>query len=68
MHLVIANPDDWMLKSKIASHNLGGNMRRIVFDIETCAYPFESLSESSERISSAYADKEPDPEKRQNDD
>ncbi len=40
-------------------------MRRIVFDIETCAYPFESLSESQREYLLRYADKEPDPEKRQ---
>ena len=40
-------------------------MRRIVFDIETCAYPFESLSESQREYFLRYADKESDPEKRQ---
>ena len=40
-------------------------MRRIVFDIETCAYPFESLAESQKEYLLRYADKEPDPEKRQ---
>lgn len=40
-------------------------MRRIVFDIETCAYPFESLPESQREYLLRYADKEPDPEKRQ---
>ncbi len=40
-------------------------MRRIVFDIETCAYPFESLEESQKEYLLRYADKEPDPEKRQ---
>ena len=40
-------------------------MRRIVFDIETCAYPFESLQESQREYLLRYADKEPDPEKRQ---
>lgn len=40
-------------------------MRRIVFDIETCAYPFESLSESQREYLLRYADKEPDPDKRQ---
>lgn len=40
-------------------------MRRIVFDIETCAYPFETLSESQREYLLRYADKEPDPEKRQ---
>ena len=40
-------------------------MRRIVFDIETCAYPFESLTESQREYLLRYADKEPDPEKRQ---
>jgi len=40
-------------------------MRRIIFDIETCAYPFESLPESQREYLLRYADKEPDPEKRQ---
>jgi 3'-5' exonuclease len=40
-------------------------MRRIVFDIETCAYPFETLSESQREYLLRYADKEPDLEKRQ---
>lgn len=40
-------------------------MRRIVFDIETCSYPFETLSESQREYLLRYADKEPDPEKRQ---
>jgi DNA polymerase elongation subunit (family B) len=40
-------------------------MRRIVFDIETCAYPFESLAESQREYLLRYAGKEPDPEKRQ---
>lgn len=40
-------------------------MRRIVFDIETCAYPFESLAESQREYLLRYADKESDPEKRQ---
>jgi hypothetical protein len=40
-------------------------MKRIVFDIETCAYPFESLPESQREYLLRYADKEPDPEKRQ---
>jgi len=40
-------------------------MRRIVFDIETCAYPFETLTESQREYLFRYADKEPDPEKRQ---
>src|SRR5512145_2537004 len=40
-------------------------MRRIVFDIETCAYPFEILSDSQREYLLRYADKEPDPEKRQ---
>ena len=37
-------------------------MRKIVFDIETCAYPFESLAESQKEYLLRYADKEPDPE------
>jgi DNA polymerase elongation subunit (family B) len=40
-------------------------MRRIVFDIESCAYPFESLAENQREYLLRYADKEPDPEKRQ---
>lgn len=40
-------------------------MRRIIIDIETCAYPFESLAESQREYLLRYADKEPDPEKRQ---
>jgi 3'-5' exonuclease len=40
-------------------------MRRIVFDIETCAYPFETLPESQREYLLRYADKEPDPEKKQ---
>lgn len=40
-------------------------MRRLVFDIETCAYPFESLAESQKEYLLRYADKEADPEKRQ---
>ena len=40
-------------------------MRRIVFDIETCAYPFETLTESQREYLLRYADKESDPEKRQ---
>ncbi|MBE0571371.1 MAG: ribonuclease H-like domain-containing protein [Ignavibacteriaceae bacterium] len=40
-------------------------MRKIVFDIETCAYPFESLAENQREYLLRYADKEPDPEKRQ---
>lgn len=40
-------------------------MRRIIFDIETCAYPFETLPESQREYLLRYADKEPDPEKRQ---
>jgi 3'-5' exonuclease len=40
-------------------------MKRIVFDIETCAYPFESLAESQKEYLLRYADKEPNPEKKQ---
>jgi 3'-5' exonuclease len=40
-------------------------MRRIVFDIETCAYPFETLAESQREYLLRYAEKEPDPDKRQ---
>ena len=40
-------------------------MRRIVLDIETCAYPFESLSESQQEYLLRYAEKESDPGKKQ---
>jgi DNA polymerase elongation subunit (family B) len=40
-------------------------MKRIVFDIETCTYPFDSLSESQREYLLRYAEKEPDPEKKQ---
>jgi len=40
-------------------------MRRIVFDIETCAYPFETLSESQQEYLLRYAEKETDPGKKQ---
>jgi len=40
-------------------------MRRIVLDIETCAYPFESLSESQQEYLLRYAEKETDPAKKQ---
>ncbi|RPI68397.1 MAG: 3'-5' exonuclease, partial [Ignavibacteriales bacterium] len=33
-------------------------MRKIVFDIETCAFPFESLSESQQEYLLRYAEKE----------
>jgi DNA polymerase elongation subunit (family B) len=33
-------------------------MRRIVFDIETCSYPFESLTESQQEYLLRYAEKE----------
>lgn len=39
-------------------------MRRIVFDIETCAYPFDSLAESQKEYLLRYAEKETDPGKR----
>jgi len=35
-------------------------LRTIVFDIETCAYPFESLSESQQEYLLRYTDKEKD--------
>ena len=35
-------------------------MRKIVFDIETCAYPFESLAESQQEYLLRYAEKESD--------
>ncbi len=37
-------------------------MRRIVFDIETCSYPFESLAESQQEYLLRYAEKEKDDE------
>jgi DNA polymerase elongation subunit (family B) len=37
-------------------------MRKIVFDIETCCYPFESLSESQQEYLLRYAEKEKDEE------
>jgi 3'-5' exonuclease len=40
-------------------------MRKLVFDIETCSYPFDSLSDSQKEYLLRYADKEPDPGKRQ---
>lgn len=40
-------------------------MRRIIFDIETCSLPFESLSESQREYLMKYADKEIDPVKRE---
>ncbi|MGQ9798725.1 MAG: ribonuclease H-like domain-containing protein [Ignavibacterium sp.] len=40
-------------------------MRRIVFDIETSSYPFESLAASQREYLLKYADKETDPEKKQ---
>jgi uncharacterized protein YprB with RNaseH-like and TPR domain len=39
-------------------------MRRIVFDIETCAYPFESLSESQQEYLLRYSEKETEDEKK----
>lgn len=40
-------------------------MRKIVLDIETCAYPFESLTESQQEYLLRYAEKETDPGKKQ---
>ena len=40
-------------------------MRRIVFDIETSAYPFDSLTESQREYLLRYAEKETDPDKKQ---
>ncbi len=40
-------------------------MRRIVFDIETCAYPFESLSESQQEYLLRYTQKKTDSGKKQ---
>lgn len=39
-------------------------MRRIIFDIETCAYPFESLSESQQEYLLRYSEKETEDEKK----
>ena len=41
-------------------------MRRIVIDIETCAYPFESLSESQKEYLLRYAEEETDESKKEN--
>jgi DNA polymerase elongation subunit (family B) len=40
-------------------------MRKIVFDIETSAYPFESLSDSQQEYLLRYAEKETDPDKKE---
>ena len=40
-------------------------MRKIIFDIETCSYPFESLSETQREYLLKYADKEIDPTKKE---
>lgn len=40
-------------------------MRHLVFDIETCSYPFNSLSDSQKEYLLRYADKEVDPDKKQ---
>ncbi|MFO7445185.1 MAG: ribonuclease H-like domain-containing protein [Ignavibacteriaceae bacterium] len=39
-------------------------MRKIIFDIETCCYPFESLSESQQEYLLRYAEKETNEELR----
>ncbi len=39
-------------------------MRKLVFDIETCAYPFDSLSESQQEYLLRYAEKEADDKTR----
>ncbi len=41
-------------------------MRQIVFDIETCGYPFETLSESQQEYLLRYAEKETSEKVRQN--
>ncbi len=41
---------------------MGSEMRKIVVDIETCAYPFESLSESQREYLLRYTEKEKDEE------
>ncbi|MFZ2324776.1 MAG: ribonuclease H-like domain-containing protein [Ignavibacteriaceae bacterium] len=40
-------------------------MRKLIFDIETCSYPFESLSPSQQEYLLKYADKESDPAKKE---
>jgi hypothetical protein len=40
-------------------------MRKLILDIETCSYPFESLSPSQQEYLLKYADKEIDPAKRE---
>ena len=40
-------------------------MRKIVFDIETSAYPFENLTESQQEYLLRYAEKETDPDKKE---
>jgi 3'-5' exonuclease len=40
-------------------------MRKIVFDIETSAYPFEHLTESQQEYLLRYAEKETDPDKKE---
>ncbi len=39
-------------------------MRKIIFDIETCAYPFDSLTESQQEYLLRYAEKEIDADRR----
>lgn len=39
-------------------------MRRIIFDIETCAYPVESLSESQQEYLLRYSEKEAEADKK----
>ncbi|HMN24424.1 MAG TPA: ribonuclease H-like domain-containing protein, partial [Ignavibacteriaceae bacterium] len=40
-------------------------MRKLILDIETCSYPFESLSESQREYLLKYAEKETDPTKKE---
>ena len=40
-------------------------MRKLIFDIETCSYPFESLSETQREYLLKYADKEIDSTKKE---
>lgn len=40
-------------------------MRRIVFDIETCSLPFETLAPTQQEYLLKYAEKETDPDKKQ---
>jgi len=47
------------------NHYWEAKMRKLIFDIETCSYPFESLSETQREYLLKYADKEIDPTKKE---